>query len=69
MFASLPSYQRIIADRRVEITEVRLPQLQEGRGCSVKCDPYFLEIRSVLKQAWAGTGIFIQPIYGKYNKN
>jgi hypothetical protein len=56
MFNFLPSHQMIIALRCVEITKVRLPQLQEGRGCSVKCDPYFLEIRSVLKQAWAGVG-------------
>jgi len=44
---------------------VRLPQLQKGRGCSIKCDPYFLEIRSVLKQAMAGAGIFIHPIFVK----
>jgi hypothetical protein len=65
MFVSLPSYQRIIAECGVKITKVRLPQLQEKRGCSIKCDPYFQEIRSVLKQAWAGARIFIQPIPGK----
>jgi hypothetical protein len=44
---------------------VRLPQLQEGRVCSIKSDPYLLEIRSVLKQTWEGISVFIQPIPGK----